>query len=137
MKSGRCQNNQRGASCPFYVVYLTNLAMQQKSLKETTVTGAKEKDGTPVTILSTMRKVPVNSRLSTAYSGRSIGKRPVNSPLSINTYSTTLDDDDRLTSTTMSAQRKRSSAKTTAFEMEAAPLLTNLLRMSSWNHVHV
>ena len=136
MKSGRCQNNQRGASCPFYVVYLTNLAMQQKTPKEANVTGDKEKDGTPATILSTMRKVPVNSRLSTAHSGRSIGKRPVNSPLSINTYST-LDEDDRLTSTTMSAQRKRSSAKTTGFDKEAAPLLTNLLRMSSWNHLQV
>ena len=136
VKSGRSQSNPRGAACPFYVMYLTNLAMQQKSAKEATAPSNKENEGTPATVLSHTRKVPVNSRMSTAHSGRSGGKRSVNSPLSVNTYST-LDEEDRLTHTTMSAHRNRSSAKTTGFEKEDAPLLTNLLRMSSWNHTQV
>ena len=137
VKSSRRSNQPQSVSCPFYVMYLANLANQQRSTTEpqnVIASPPMPPDNTPVTVPSHPRKVPVNSRTSTAYTGaRLSSKRPMTSPLSMNTYST-LDDDERLTLTTMSIRTKQTSSKMFGSEKESSSMLGGILRTSSLTH---
>jgi len=84
---------------------------------------------------SKVRKVPVNSRTSTANPKRQLTGRQVNSPISMNTYSTI--DDDHTTNSTSIAYNKRLSTKISTGESENSHMLGDILRTSSWNHVQV
>lgn len=137
VKSSRRSNQPQSVSCPFYVMYLANLANQQRSTTEpqhVVVSPPMPPENTPITVQSHPRKVPVNSRTSTAYTGaRLSSKRPMTSPLSMNTYST-LDDDERLTLTTMSIRTKQTSSKIFGSEKESSSMLGDILRTSSLTH---
>ena len=121
-------NNNKSVSCPFYVMYLTNLAVQQRDGKDNN----NYNDTTP-----TMRKVPVNSRTSTANPKRQSTKKRVNSPISFSTYSTIDNDNDYMTNSTTFPNNKHLSAKlpTTIEDDNNSHLLRDILRTSSWNHV--
>jgi hypothetical protein len=129
-KNNRRQNDPKTVSCPFYVMYLTNLAMQQRD-------NNNENERTPlITTSTTVRKVPVNSRTSTANPRRQSTRKQVNSPISMKTYST-IDDDDYMTTITPFANNKRVSAKINSNENENSHVLRDILRTSSWNQVQV
>ncbi|CAM4745102.1 unnamed protein product [Rotaria magnacalcarata] len=83
---------------------------------------------------SVTRKVPMNSRTSTVYPKIQPFRRPVNSPISVNTYST-IDDEDFVSSSTPFTNSKRLSAKTSTVDNETSHMLRDVLRTSSWNHV--
>ncbi|CAF3568724.1 unnamed protein product [Rotaria sp. Silwood1] len=127
----------KSASCPFYVMYFTNLATQQQQQPSTN----NENDKISLSISATpIRKGTINSRTSTSYSRRQSIRRHVNSPISLNTYSTIDDDDDvdnQTTNTTSYYNNKRFSARIAAFENENSHLLKDILRTTSWNHVQV
>ena len=135
-KANSARNDRTPVSCPFYVMYLTNLAMQQRQNKIDNNIKNNEKDAGPVRVPSMIRKVPVNSRTSTAYPKYQPIRRQLNSPLSINTYST-VDEDDCMTNSTPLANNKRLSAKMSSLENETANVLRDILRTSSWRHVKV
>lgn len=134
-KTDRRSNEAKGIACPFYVMYLTNLAMQQRPQKiDNDNANNKNPDATvaPTGSLSGTRKVPMNSRISTAYPKMQSNRRPVNSPISLNTFST-FEDEESLSSTTPFTNNKRPSAKTSTFENESSYLLRDILRTSSWH----
>jgi hypothetical protein len=112
-------------SCPFYVMYFTNLAIQQRD------------DKTPLSMSPrTPRKGTGTSRISTSYSRSQSSRKQTHSPISMNTYST-LDDDDAMLNSTSYYNNKRFSAKIAAFENENSHLLKDILRTTSWNHLQV
>jgi hypothetical protein len=127
-KNIRHNNNKKSVSCPFYVMYLTNLAVQKRDGKDNN----NYNDTTP-----TMRKVPVNSRTSTANPKRQSTKKRVNSPISLSTYSTIDIDNDYMTSSTTFPSNKHLLAKlpTTIENDNNSHMLRDILRTSSWNHV--
>jgi hypothetical protein len=109
LKIRSAKNDLKTVACPFYVMYLTNLAMQQAQTNDSNRENEIKS--------STMRKVPVNSRTSTVSSRYQSSRRQVNSSLSINTY-LTIDDNVHTANSTPLTQRLR-----------------DILRTSSWNHV--
>lgn len=129
----RSKTNNKVVSCPFYVMYFTNLAMQQRQDNET---NNKENDPTTFNAPSTIRKVPVNSRISTANPKYHLHRRQLNSPISMNTYST-IDDDDRMTNSTSIYFNKRLSSKLSGIENENSHMLRDILRTTSLNHIQV
>jgi hypothetical protein len=138
-KYDRRYKDSKTVSCPFYVMYFTNLAMQQRQNTDNNTNGKdnnnKETDKTTLPMSSKVRKVPVNSRTSTANPKRQLTGRQVNSPISMNTYSTI--DDDHTTNSTSIAYNKRLSTKISTGESENSHMLGDILRTSSWNHVQV
>jgi hypothetical protein len=133
IKSRSATHNRRykdlkSVSCPFYVMYFTNLTMQQRENKDTSINN-KENYVSKLTMSSAMRKVPRNSRTSTANPKRYLTRRQVNSPTSMNTCST-IDDDDRMTNSTTIPYNRR----LLTIENEH---LRDILRTSSWNHVQM
>ena len=135
-KSGhnRFSAKVRSPVCPFYVMYLANLTVQQqRTVKDAPL---NEIHSASFVSQSLPRKVPVNSRTSTSNVAQAASKRVVNSPLSTNTIST-LDDDDFLTNTSFSTLHKRPSARVLPVDRENSALLNDILRTSSWNHIQV
>jgi len=126
-------NDTKSVSCPFYVMYLTNLTKQQRNNQDNTTN-----DRTTFAVSSAIRRVPVNSRITTAYSKRQLTRRQINSPISMSTYST-LDENDAKFTTNFSfiPYHKRLSMKTSSMENESSNSLRDLLRTRSLNHVHV
>jgi hypothetical protein len=128
-KNIRRANKTKPISCPFYVMYFTNLVIQQRP---------NEDNRAPSSIsTATAHREPVNSRTNTSQSRHQLTRRKVPSPTSINTDSTIDDDNDFLANTTSYYNNKRFSAKMTAFETENSHLLKDILRTTSWNHVQV
>ncbi|CAF2603833.1 unnamed protein product [Rotaria sp. Silwood2] len=123
----------KSVSCPFYVMYFTNLAIQQQHSNN------NENDKTSLSIsATTIGKGTTNLRTNTSHSRRQSIKRHVNSPISLNTYSTTDDDDNESTTNATSYyNNKRFSARIAAFENENSHLLKDILRTTSWNHLQV
>lgn len=103
-------------SCPFYVMYFTNLALQQSNDHKRTASPTK---------------TSLNTRLHSCHSS----KRRIFSPISMATFSTFDDENDSLVTPTPYYNQKRFSAKMTAFENENTVLLKDILRTTSWNHV--
>jgi hypothetical protein len=126
-KLHRRSNDLKSVSCPFYVVYFTNLAMQQQENKDNNNTNEKENN------VLTINKVPVNSRTSASHPKRQSIRKQGNSPISMKTYST-IDDDDRLTTSTSVSSNKRLFQKLPTVEDEN---LGDILRTSSCNPVQV
>jgi len=116
-KTNRHSNENKPISCPFYVMYFTNLAMQQRPNNENKR-------------IFSSGKGTVNSRLSST-------RRQIQSPISMTTYSTIDDDNDSMINTTSYYNNKRFSAKMTAFENENSHMLKDVLRTTSWNHLQV
>jgi hypothetical protein len=112
-------------------MYLTNLTKQQRSNQDNTT-----HNRTTFAVSSAIRRVPVNSRITTAYSKRHLTRRQVNSPISISTYST-LDENNATTNFSFIPYHKRLSMKTSSMENESSNSLRDLLRTRSLNHVHV
>ena len=135
-KNIRRPSDSKSVSCPFYVMYFTNLTMQQRQTKDSNGT-EDENDRVPFAVPSTIRKVPVNSRMSTAHPKRSLNRRQVNSPISINTFSTVEDDDRTTTSTSIPNHKRGSTRISPLIDHENTHLLRDILRTSSWNHVQV
>mgnify|MGYP006897129327 CR=1 FL=1 len=136
-KKNSYHRDNKSVSCPFYVMYLTNLAMQQQQHTHNNISVNKhEKNTSPMGMSSTTRKVPVNSRTSTAHHKNQALRRQVNSPISINTYST-IEDDDRMTVSTVNPNNKRSSDNVPTVENDNTNMLQDILRTSSWNHIKV
>jgi len=133
-KYDRYSRDLKAVSCPFYVMYLTNLAVQQQN-KDDNNTNINETISALTMSSSVVRKVPVNSRTSTAYQKRRSARRRVNSPVSINTCSTI--DDDHTTNSTSFTSNKRFQTKISTDENENSHILRDILRTSSWNHVKV
>ncbi|CAM4745105.1 unnamed protein product [Rotaria magnacalcarata] len=134
-KTDRRPNESKPISCPFYVMYLTNLAMQQRqNTADNNNHNNNENHLTHMGMSSVTRKVPMNSRTSTVYPKIQPFRRPVNSPISVNTYST-IDDEDFVSSSTPFTNSKRLSAKTSTVDNETSHMLRDVLRTSSWNHV--
>ncbi|CAF2356874.1 unnamed protein product [Rotaria sp. Silwood2] len=132
------QSESKSVSCPFYVMYLTNLAMQQRQNKTDNNIHNHNNvhELTPLGMSSMVRKVPFNSRISTAHAKNQSIRRQVNSPISMNTYST-IDDEDSMTISTSFPNNKRLSAKMSNSDNENSHMLRDILRTSSWNHVQV
>ncbi|CAF0925039.1 unnamed protein product [Rotaria sordida] len=134
------QNDLKSVSCPFYVMYLTNLTIHQRQNKTEQNNNNNNKnnahDVTPLGTSSLARKVPFNSRISTAHIKNQSIRRQVNSPISMNTYST-IDDEDYMTISTSYPNNRRLSAKISSNENENSHMLGDILRTSSWNHVQV
>ena len=103
-------------SCPFYVMYFTNLALQQSN--------DHKRAPSPM-------KSSLNARLQSCHSS----KRRIHSPVSVTTYSTFDDENDSAVASTPYYTQKRFSAKMTAFANENTVLLKDILRTTSWNHV--
>lgn len=136
-RSGRSRwsnNRNRSAVCPFYVLYLSNLASQQR--KTSKELPPNETQQIPIGNLGTTRKVNGTSRSTTANIAQTSVRRPVNSPLSINTYSTG-EEDDYLTATSFSTMQKRASARTTQNDRENRSSFNEILRTSSMNPIEV
>jgi hypothetical protein len=127
-KNIRHHKDIKGVSCPYYVIYFTNLAIHQRDGKDNN----NGHDATPA-----IRKVPVNSRTSTANPKRTTTRRQVNSPISLNTCSTIDDDGDHMTNSTTFPNNKRLSSKIPPTDNENSHTLKDILRTSSWNHVPV
>jgi len=113
-------NKNKPISCPFYVMYFTNLTMQQHPNNE---------NKRIFSSISTSKRI-VNSRLSST-------RRQIQSPISMTTYSTIDDDNDSIINTTSYYNNKRFSARMTAFENENSHMLKDVLRTTSWNHLQV
>jgi hypothetical protein len=124
-------DDMKSVSCPFYVMYFSNLTMQQRQNQDST-----PNDRTTFAMSSAIRRVPVNSRISTAYPRRQLTRRQVNSPISMNTYSA-LDENDALTNSLSTPYNKRLSMKSTSLENENLHQLRDILRTTSLNHVQV
>ena len=131
VKNIRPLEDMKSISCPFYVMYFTNLAMQQRQNQDNT-----PNDRATYAVSSAIRRVPVNSRISTAYPRRQLTRRQVSSPISMNTYST-LDENDALTNSSNHHYNKRLSMKSTSLENENLHQLRDILRTTSLNHVQV
>ncbi|CAF1269892.1 unnamed protein product [Rotaria sordida] len=130
-KDHRSKGTKSGSS-PFYVMYFTNLTMQQQHSNNN-----NENDKRPLSISATaIRKEPINSRTSTSHSRRQSIRKHVNTPVNSNTY-LTIDDNDSTPNTTSYYNNKRFSAKITEFENENSHLLKDILRTTSWNHLQV
>ena len=115
IKSSRRSDGNKPVYCPFYIMYFTNLAMQHRSNRVSSVAS------------TTARKGSATS-----------SRRQVQSPISMNTFYSTIDDDnDSTVNTTSYYNQKRFSAKIDAFERENSHLLKDILRTTSWNHVQV
>lgn len=115
IKSGRLSNGNKSVSCPFYVMYFANLAMQHRS--------------------NSSSRVPSASSTTTTH--RTSARRQLHSPISVNTYSILEDDNVSNRSSTSYYNNKRFSAKMAAFENENSHLLKDVLRTTSWNHLQV
>jgi hypothetical protein len=102
-------NQDKRISCPFYVMYFTNLAIQQR----------------PITIDR------ISSAVSTTTTVRSSARRRVHSPLS-----RSMIDDSTIHSTSY-YNNKRFAEKMNEFEAENSFLLKDVLRTTSWNHLQV
>jgi hypothetical protein len=137
-KYDRHSKDLKSVSCPFYVMYLTNLAMQQQQNKDANNNNNnnKENEITAFAMSSVIRKVPFNSRTSTANPRRQSTRRQVNSPISIHTYST-VDIDDRMTNFIQIPSNKRLSTKISTVGNENSHMLRDVLRTTSWNNVQV
>lgn len=114
IKSSRSSNGNKSVACPFYVMYFANLTMQNRS--------------------NGVSRVPSASSTTVR---RTSARRPIQSPLSVSTYSTLDDDNDLNSPSTTYYNNKRFSAKMAAFENENSYLLKDVLRTTSWNHVQV
>jgi hypothetical protein len=112
-------------------MYFTHLTMQQRQNQENTTN-----DRTAFPMSSAIRRVPINSRTSTAYPKRQLTRPQVNSPISMNTNST-LDENDAMISSSYIPYNKRLSTKTSSTENENLHSLRNILRTTSLNHVQV
>jgi len=130
LKMRNVKYEPKPVSCPFYVMYFTNLAMQQRQNRDNTV-NEKYNEKTMLKMPSTIRKVPVNSRTSTAITRHYSSRRPVNSPISMYTHSA-IDDDDHLTNVIYTPY-----AKPYTINHENSHVLRDILRTSSFNNVHV
>jgi hypothetical protein len=126
LKIRSAKNDLKTVACPFYVMYLTNLAMQQAQTNDSNRENEIKS--------STKRKVPVNSRTSTVISRYQSSRRQINSSLSINT-DLTIDDNVYTANSTPLTSNKRLSAKISTIENENSYRLRDILRTSSWNHV--
>lgn len=132
----RRPSDSKSVSCPFYVMYFTNLTMQQRQTKDANGADDETERTAPFIASSSIRKVPVNSRTSTAHAKRTLNRRQTNSPISINTFST-VDDDDRTTTSTSIPYKRGSTRISPLIDHENTHLLRDILRTSSWNHVQV
>ena len=136
-KNIRRPSDSKSLSCPFYVMYFTNLAMQQQRQGKEPNENDDENERNPFAATSSIRKVPVNSRTSTAHAKRSLHRRQVNSPISTQTFSTN-DDDDRTTNSTSIGQNRRLITRASPMvDTEQTHSLRDILRTSSLNHVQV
>ncbi|UJR26300.1 hypothetical protein I4U23_007638 [Adineta vaga] len=126
MKVNRQHQDLKSLSCPFYVMYLTNLTTQQNQIKD---------DITHNNDHEIIHKVPVNSRTTTVNLQHQSTRRQVNSRLSLDTYITIADNDDDIC-TTKSTMPSRHIRFSTA-DNEKSSKLRDILRTSSWNRVKV
>lgn len=133
----RSQRN-KSAAYPFYVMYFTNLKMNQNQANNNNNhADNNENNKRPVVLSATpLRKKTANSRIGTSYPRSQSTKRRPPSPTSIHTYSI-VDDEDSMINSTSYYNSKRFSAKIAAFEKENSDLLKDVLRTTSWNHVQV
>jgi hypothetical protein len=104
---GLVTRKKNGNSCPFYVMYFTNLAMQQRR---------NENPSEPPSSLS-----------SSPHRRHPKVQRHTHCPPSVK-------EDE---SASAFEQNKRFSARIAAFENENSHLLKDILRTTSWNHVQV
>jgi hypothetical protein len=128
-KTNRHSTENKSVLCPFYVMYFTNLAMQQRPNYNKRVPSSISR--------ATTRKGTLNSRISTSHSRYQSSRRQVHSPISINSCSTMDDDNDSVINATSYYNNKRFSAKMAAFENENSHMLKDILRTTSWNHVQM
>ena len=110
------KRNQSLTSCPFYVMYFSNLTLQQK--------------GQDNPLESPRKATPRQSRANSSYYQRY-------TTVTNNKRCTNIEDDNGLFAPSSYDQHKRFTAKITAFENENSHLLKDLLRTTSWNHVQV
>ncbi|CAF1086162.1 unnamed protein product [Adineta steineri] len=131
-KMGTHNNEKNKVACPFYVMYFTNLSLQQNSNDNE---NDKRSSATP---LPTTRKGTANSRIGTSHSRHSSTRKHVSSPLSMNSRSVIDEDDENsLLSIAPYYNKKRFSARIAAFEHENSHLLKDVLRTTAWNHVQM
>ncbi|UJR22730.1 hypothetical protein I4U23_025764 [Adineta vaga] len=129
----RNMNGEKAVSCPFYVMYLTNLTMQQNVNQN-----ENEKISSSITSTNTTpRKGTAATRIGTSQSRHTSTRRQAASPLSILSRSTIDEDDDDVLNIAPYYNNKRFSAKMTAFEHENSHLLKDVLRTTAWNHVQM
>ncbi len=102
-------NRDKPVTCPFYVMYFTNLAIQERS--------------------SSIDRVA--SAVSTTTAGRSSRRTRAHSPISHST------NDNATFHSTSYYNNKRFADKMNEFETENSFLLKDVLRTTSWNHLQV
>lgn len=116
--TGLSTRKKNHISCPFYVMYFTNLAMQQRRNGNL----SEPESSSP----STARKSSTDS-----YRRHPIIHRQAHRPPNVK------EDENGTVNGSAYEQNKRFSAKIAAFENENSHLLKDILRTTSWNHVQV
>lgn len=129
-------SKEKSISCPFYVMYLTNLTLQQGINQNE---NEKTASSPTTSATPTPRKgTATTTRIGTSLSRLTSNRRRITSPITIFSRSTMIDDDDDdLTNIAPYYNNKRFSAKMTAFEHENSHLLKDVLRTTAWNHVQM
>ncbi|CAF4035721.1 unnamed protein product, partial [Rotaria magnacalcarata] len=131
-KSFRRSNGPKSVTCPFYVMYFTNLTTQKQPIDNT------QKNKSLLSIPTTrVHLATAYSRSNTSYSRYRSAKKRLNTPVTIAANSATDNGDDDETNATLYYNNKRFSAKIAAYENENSALLKDILRTTSWNHVQM
>lgn len=133
--TNRRSNAPKSVSCPFYVMYFANLALQKPPSSNHT-----QSEKRLISIPATRIHLPVpESRPTTTYSRYRSGKRRLNTPVTIRGNSNIGDDDNEQNpaNTGLFANNKRLSAKIAAYEHENSTLVKDVIRTTSWNHVQI
>ena len=116
--TGPLMRKKNHISCPFYVMYFTNLALQQRRNENVFDEGSG--------VTSSPHKSATGSHRTTSDRRHPTTQRQTHCPANIK-------EDEQ----SPYEQNKRFSAKIAAFENENSHLLKDLLRTTSWNHVQV
>ncbi|CAF3376025.1 unnamed protein product [Rotaria socialis] len=128
----RRSKGPKSVTCPFYVMYFTNLTTQKQPINN------NQKNKSRLLIPATrVHLATAYSRSSTSYSRYRSAKTRLNTPVTIIANSAMNDDDDDETNATLYYNNKRFSAKIAAYENENSTLLKDVLRTTSWNHVQM
>ncbi|CAF0889930.1 unnamed protein product [Adineta ricciae] len=134
-KTNARNSTERYISCPFYVMHLTNLTLQQEINQNE---NEKKSSSPTASATPTPRKgTATTTRIGTSLSRLTSNRRQVASPITIFSRSTMEDDDDNVINIAPYYNSKRFSAKMTAFEHENSHLLKDVLRTTAWNHVQM
>ncbi|CAF0833917.1 unnamed protein product [Adineta ricciae] len=134
-KTNARNSKEKYISCPFYVMHLTNLTLQQEINQNE---NEKKSSSPTASATPTPRKgTATTTRIGTSLSRHTSNRRQVASPITIFSRSTMEDDDDDVINTAPYYNSKRFSAKMTAFEHENSHLLKDVLRTTAWNHVQM